>query len=169
MTTVKQGSKDFWIPLLSTIVALAGILSAFLTQFYTTQTTVELKKYEVTFRVKQETYAKFMILLSDTFYLAWKPESFGSPELEESSHKLTSTYLSLEPFIDQKDTREEMWHKFGELRSFYEKVALKKVTGDPTERKFFEYQKYFRKRLLKELFRDKSRQKVERKVETATH
>jgi hypothetical protein len=43
MTTDKQSPKEFWIPLLSCIVALAGILSAFLTQFYITQTTVEPK------------------------------------------------------------------------------------------------------------------------------
>ena len=152
MTTDKQSPKEFWIPLLSCIVALAGILSAFLTQFYITQTTVELKRYEVTFRVTQETYANFMILLSETFYLAWKPDNFSSPELMESTQNLVSTYLSLEPFIAKPNKRNEMWKKFGELMTFYEKVALKKIKGDIAEKRFFEYQKHFRERLLKELF-----------------
>ena len=152
MLTDKQTTKEYWVPLLSSIVAIAGILSAFLTQYYTTQTTIELKKYEVTFRVTQETYAKFMILLSDTFYLAWKPENFSDPELGESTHNLISTYLALEPFITKKDRRKEIWNKFGELMLFYEKVALKKIKGNHAEKIFFEYQKYFRERFLGELF-----------------
>ncbi len=157
MSTDKQTKKEYWIPLLSSIVAIAGILSAFLTQYYTTQATIELKKYEVTFRVTQETYAKFMMLLSDTFYLAWKPESFGDPELQESTHNLMSTYLALEPFITKKgrtktDRRKEIWNKFGELMLFYEKVALKEIQGDLAEKRFFEHQKYFRERFLDELF-----------------
>ena len=92
------------------------------------------------------------MLLSDTFYLAWKPESFGDPELGESTHNLISTYLALEPFITKKDRRKEIWNKFGELMLFYEKVALKAIKGDRAEKRFFEYQKYFRERFLDELF-----------------
>ena len=148
----KQNTREFWIPLFSSIVAIAGILSAFLGQYHTTQTTIESKKFEVTFRVKQESYAKFMMLLSDTFYLAWKPESFSDPELQEITHNLVSTYLGLEPFINKTEKRKEMWNKFGELMGFYEKVALKEIKGDRAEKRFFEFQKYFRERFLYELF-----------------
>ena len=152
MITDKQTTKEYWVPLLSSIVAITGILSAFLTQYYTTQTTIELKKYEVTFRVTQETYAKFMMLLSDTFYLAWKPESFSDPELQETTHNLMSTYFGLEPFITKMGRRKEMGNKFSELMVFYEKVALKEIKGGRAEKIFFEYQEYFRERFLDELF-----------------
>jgi len=140
MIADKQTTKEYWVPLLSTIVAITGILSAFLTQYYATQTTIELKKYEVTFRVTQETYANFMMLLSDTFYIAWKPESFSTPELNEATHNLMSTYLGLEPFITKKGRRKEMWNKFNELMMFYEKVAVKEIKGARAEKRFFEYQ-----------------------------
>jgi hypothetical protein len=148
----KQNRREFWIPLLSSIVAIAGILIGSLGQYYTTQTIMESKKFEVTFRVKQESYAKFMMLLSDTFYLAWKPESFSDPELQETTHNLVSTYLGLEPFINKTERRKEMWNKFGEIMVFYEKVALKDIKGDRAEKRFFEFQKYFRERFLYELF-----------------
>ncbi len=145
MITDKQTTKEYLVPLLSSIVAIAGILSAFLTQYYTTQTTIELKKYEVTFRVTQETYAKFMMLLSDTFYLSWKPESFGDSELQETTHNLMSTYFGLEPFITKTGRRKEMGNKFSELMVFYEKVALKEIKGDRAEKSFLNIKNIFAK------------------------
>lgn len=155
MTTDKQTAKEYWIPLLSSIVAIAGILSALLTNYYSTQKDIELKKYEVTFRVTAETYARFMTLLSDTFYIAWKPESFTDPELAESTRKLKSTYLALEPFISKTDTRKEIWNKFNELMLFYEKVSLKKFKVERAEKIFLEYEKFFREKFLDELFESK--------------
>ena len=155
MSTDKQSKREYWVPLLSSIVAISGLLSGILTTYITTQTAVELKKYEVTFRVTQETYAKFMMLLSDTFYLAWKPESSDDPALQESNHNLMSTYLSLEPFITKTDRRKEIWNKFNDLMLFYEKVASNDIKRERAEKIFLEYQKYFRERFLNELFGEK--------------
>ena len=66
--------RDIWIPLLSTIVALAGVLTGAWLRTIDRKTQADLKKYELGFVVKQQAYAGFINSVADAFVNAYGKE-----------------------------------------------------------------------------------------------
>ena len=88
--------KDIIIPLLSLIVALAGVLSASLIQYISLRSQISLKQYEVTFISKQKAYAEVMSAMHAAFFSS-APQS--KAEMLQSFDKLTASAFAVQPFL----------------------------------------------------------------------
>ena len=94
--------KDILIPILSTIVALAGIASGVFMQQSATRSEIEMQKYEVTFTNNQKNYAEFMKYLQLAYRSATdKDENKYGQNVEQ----LMYNYYSMEPFLSEDGRR----------------------------------------------------------------
>ncbi len=144
---------SLWIPILSSIIALAAVLSGAYVQTRSINTQVELKRYEVTFRTKQESYAAFMKYLFEAFDAASKRDS---GLLVMSLDKIETTYFAIEPVIKTNE-RDEIWQKYQEFAAFCldlkKKMQDSQITIDEESVKTFtDYRGYFRSKLFEALF-----------------
>ena len=92
--------SGMWIPILSMLIALAALVTSSLLQNKAISTQVEVKKYEMTFNPKQESYALFMKAIIEAFEAAW----LGNPgslivKLDQGEIK----YFELEQFMNERD------------------------------------------------------------------
>lgn len=89
--------KDIGIPMLSLVVALAGVLSAAGVQVYSLAKQTELKQYEVTFIAKQKAYSEFMASMQNFAALT---SSAPLDTFIELLHKVQADAYALDPFLD---------------------------------------------------------------------
>jgi hypothetical protein len=95
--------KDYWVPLMSLAVALSGVFSGAVMQFYSEQSQTELKTFEVTFIAKQEAYAAFMASFHAAFTASVKGDS---KQTEDITNALQIKYFALEPFLSEDAIRQ---------------------------------------------------------------
>jgi hypothetical protein len=94
---------NFLIPLFSVLIALAAVMSGAYIQIANNNSQAQLKRYEVTFKTKQELYGSLMRKLSDTFFSAHKDDqTIFLRNLDE----LQGAFYSLEPFLNDDDRQQ---------------------------------------------------------------
>ena len=101
-----------WVPLLSLVLGLASVLNT----SYNSYNETRLKRFEVTFRIKQETYAAFMRSIAEAFDSARSNSARG-----ESIRYLSSaqtSYFALEPFIDDANVRSSFLNQMEDYKAF---------------------------------------------------
>jgi hypothetical protein len=100
------------IPILSTVIALVGILSGVYLQTNSTQAQIRMNQFEVTFNAKQQGYADLMATMQNGFF-----SSMDGNRDERISHtdKLHSLFFSIEPFISTADLRNQLWNEMQEI------------------------------------------------------
>ncbi len=103
--------KNALIPILSLLVALLGVMSPHYLQLKNMETNmvlkkddnekeIRLKKYEVSFREKQKSYADLMQKIEEDYYKAGDiHESSRMEKCMERSNQIVFFYYSIEPFI----------------------------------------------------------------------
>jgi len=94
----KRRWKDTWIPLLSLLVALAGIGTGTFVQFVSLRTQSTLKQYEVTFLAKQKGYAEVLASL-DHLFVTSRDDSHDN--LVQTLMKVESTAYAIMPFLPE--------------------------------------------------------------------
>jgi hypothetical protein len=125
-----------WIPILSTFIALAAVLSGAYLQLQTLslQKYIQdsslaeqrsLKYYEVELKLRQEGYSAFMQHINSAIENASAKNSYS---LGVSLHELESTYYDIEPFLvkSEIDQRALLWSKYQEFA-----IAASELTEQP--------------------------------------
>ncbi|OGN93377.1 MAG: hypothetical protein A2Z75_08895 [Chloroflexi bacterium RBG_13_50_10] len=111
----KSTFKEVLIPVLSTIVALAGIASGVFMQQSTNRSQIEMQKYEVTFTNNQKSYAEFMTYLQLTFKSALEKDKDNN--LTHNFEQLTYNYYFMEPFLNE-DSRLTTFDEINNFRDY---------------------------------------------------
>ncbi|WP_179414124.1 hypothetical protein HDF19_16735 [Mucilaginibacter sp. E4BP6] len=93
-----------YIPLLSLIITFLTVIGGYYYQ-------LQMKKYEVTFRSKQDNYSKFMQGLYDTFESSRKNYPFSNQELIQNINQLEITYFNIEPFLNTNQQK-NIWNRY---------------------------------------------------------
>jgi len=140
-----------WIPLLSMSIALAAIVSSAFLQNRSINTQIDLKKYETSFKPKQDGYASYMRSLIEAYENAYKGDVNA---LVVSLDKTEAAYYNLEPFLDE-NKRQAIWEQFQQFSGMcYELRA--QPPESPKRSQFHDsflwYKKYFHTQLYQALF-----------------
>lgn len=150
--------KDILIPVLSTLVALAGIASGIYTQRSSTQAQIEMKRYEVTFENNQKNYAEFMNYVR----LIWK-NAVGKDKEQHGQNveQLMYSYYSMEPFLSE-NSRHIIFNEIDDFRGFCvdilndQNINMEDTIETPREiqmvQTYADHERKFRDTLCKELF-----------------
>jgi len=151
-----------WVPVLSLLITGATVVSSNYHQSKSEYNQIQTKKYEVTFKIKQENYSRFMQGVYDSFFST----SMADPNLTHSNLKqLETVYFNIEPFLDSNQ-RLSIWNKY---QKFYQmcieyqhineinrSLSLSKVKADSLLDKysqtFLDYKDYFHAELYHALF-----------------
>lgn len=143
-------------PIASMLIAIAALLSNAYLENRRRSSDIESKKYETTFRLKEQAYVSFMKGLWDAYdkaYRAETPSLFDKPALYQSLDHLEGVYHSIEPFLD-KPKNEELWIKYQEFASMcLELQKSPKSTGrEKYHEQFIAFRSYFQSQLYDSLF-----------------
>lgn len=153
----KDANQRKWssivIPLGSLAVALVSVLSSMGIQWVSIREQGELKRYEVSFKPKQEAYSNFMgALVNATNAAALQDKAtllvqFGRMEM---------AYFLIEPFLGAQ-LRQELFLKYSELVALCEKqTALLPPEAGQRKEAFIKeasvYRQYFQSKLYSSLF-----------------
>jgi hypothetical protein len=98
MSETNRSRRDFWIPFLSTLVALAGVLSGSLASYRESVSRLEVARFDHTFALKYEGYVKFMQAIGSARRAA---DDRDLAALNEAFHEINDTLFSLEPFLGE--------------------------------------------------------------------
>lgn len=139
------------IPLLSTAVALAGVGTAFLSQVNANRTSVELKRLELSFSLKQSAYAGSINCMYSALDAADKARDM---QMDSSLIKLRSYIAQVEPYVSS-DKRDKLHSAYEDFALYCRKVEDVKFRGEELPQELKEPQgvlENLRAILLKELF-----------------
>ena len=114
------------VPALSIIVALATVLSGAWMQQESGAREVALKKYELSYRPRQEAYRDFMQASAEAADRAFAGDRAG---VAQAAAKLETAFYSVEPFLDPQ-SRAQLWTQMGE----YVAATSRLATGTPVTR-----------------------------------
>lgn len=119
MSSIEQSRfKEIGMPIISVLIALLGVMSGYVLNSWTARSQFALKTFEVTFPEKQKGYAKFMHLLTDSFYsAAWRDQEDHFIFIE----KLEASYFGLEPFLSDAK-RNDTWEEIQNFIAFCDRV-----------------------------------------------
>jgi hypothetical protein len=92
----RKAWKDFVIPVLSLLVALAGVLATAFVQIKSIDAQASLKQYEVTFIAKQKVYAEILSSMH-TLYITSSPEN--KEEMLRALDKLNAEMFAAQPLL----------------------------------------------------------------------
>lgn len=148
------------VPLFSMVISMVIAVAAILTNSYSesrrTSSEVESKKYETTFRIKEDAYISFMKAIGDVYDRAYRsdtPAIIQRPALAQSIDRLETAYYSLEPFLN-KQKQSEVLNKYQEFVSMC--LELQKEPDSPDREKYLDkflaFRLYFRTELYEALF-----------------
>ena len=147
--------KDTIIPILSLLVALAGILTTAAVQVANLRSQARLKQYEVTFIAKQKAYAEVMASLHQLFFSSMQQHS--RDEFIRAIDKLQADTFSIQPFLptSEQDALWEEIQQFVELFFQQQKQApISEEQRDEAVKSFTEQRDSIRQRLTRNLFSD---------------
>ncbi len=114
--------RDIWIPLLSTIIALTGVLSGIWIQNNTIGAQAEMNRYQVTFAAKQKGYAEFMSALQISLNNSLESDKetlIGSDDL------IVSKYYAIEPFLSKSTLWDDMQEFISQCYDMYDSRDLR--------------------------------------------
>jgi hypothetical protein len=141
------------IPLLSVMLALISVSATAVLQWKSIREQGEMKRYEVSFRPKQESYSKFMFASTSALVSA------SAQEKENVLMQLLQAEqvaYQFEPFLND-DARKEFWAKYSEFASLcIDRSNLELTKDSPEHRRYLanvgQYKVYFQKLLYDNLF-----------------
>lgn len=106
---LRSGKRENWFKLISVLVIPAITLGlTYYTVVSNNTSQAKMKEYEVTFKIKQENYARFMEGAYNTFESAHRN---GVDTLNQNIKDLEATYFNIEPFLNKAD-REYVWYQY---------------------------------------------------------
>ena len=97
--------KDAVIPILSLMVALAGIFTSMIVQFVSIRSQTDLKQYEVTFIAKQKAYSDFMATAHNLFFSSTE---YVKDDIFFNMNKFQAQAFAIQPFLAKKE-QDKLW------------------------------------------------------------
>jgi len=150
---IPQIIKDFIIPLLPVVVAIVGIMASTYMQYLSSQSQDDLKRFEVTFAIKQKAYASFMLTLSDSYDSA---HSKNKDRLFKDLDQMETIFYSIEPFLDDyHDTRNSVYNLIQDYKQFCLSTIDGKLDTDTQIDSYLYFKQTLKSILYNNLFRDK--------------
>lgn len=144
-------ASGLWVPLLSMFVALIAVVSSAFLQNRSINTQIDLKRYETSFRPKQEGYALFMNSIVESFQNAYRGEGDA---MVSNLAKAATGYYRLEPFFAESK-RTAIWDQYQKFKALCY-ILTKEPVGSSGRSGFFDslkvYEKYFHDHLYDALF-----------------
>jgi hypothetical protein len=146
--------SSVWIPIASLIVAFSAVISSSIIQNKTQEVQTQLKKYEVSFKPKQENYSIFLCTLLIAFDCAREK---NHNLLLINLDKLEMSYYNMEPFLCNAE-RKKIWQYYQEFSKMcltYEALPYEKRTDSVNSKYldlFINYKIFFRDILFPNLF-----------------
>lgn len=140
------------IPSLSMLVAFIAVVSGAFLQYRNIGMQVDLKKYETSFRPKQEGYESFMKSILTSFDGAYQG---NNKLLKKSLSEIEIAYYKLQPFLDQSG-QYEIWDEYQRFQTMcwnLTKEPTKSLKRDNYLKPFLLYKKYFSSTLYESLFK----------------
>ena len=104
----QPSTKELIVPVLSLLVAFAGIVSTSAIQIVSLRTQNEIKQYEVTFIAKQKAYADLMRSTHKVYFAGLDAKSMG--ELNSAFNELETNMYAVQPFLRSKESS-ILWEK----------------------------------------------------------
>jgi len=139
------------IRLISMLVALIAVVSSAYLQNRSINTQVDLKKYETSFRPKQEGYSLFMESVGASFDSAYKGDI---DRMVGNFNRIEDAYFRIEHFLDE-DKRNAIWGQYQQFQGMCLELR-KEPRKSPKRSNYFDsflwYKKYFRGQLYGALF-----------------
>jgi hypothetical protein len=114
------------IPVLSLLITLITVVNNNYTQ-------LKMKKYEVTFKIKQDIYSKFMQNVYDTFEGVRK---YQVNNLGENIDQLKFSYFNIEPFLNESE-RKYVWNEYQNFTSICINYQNKMQSADFEQKEVF--------------------------------
>jgi hypothetical protein len=144
--------KDTVIPILSLLVALAGIIATTVVQVVNLHAQARLKQYEVTFIAKQKTYAEVLASLHELFFSS--TPQYPREAFIRAIDKLQFHTFSIQPFlpISEQDT---LWEEIQQFIQLCYQQRQQTPTGearDEAVKLFTQQRDNIRQRLNRNLF-----------------
>lgn len=136
------------IPLVSSVIALASLFGTLLIQKSTSELQFHMKRYEVSFKPKQESYTSFVTMMFAAYEAA---SNDNRSELRSRLNAMDAAYLAMEPFLEESANK-ILWSKYQEFTGFCFAVLSRPAGTEPDDRKFVEYRNAFRSELYQNLF-----------------
>ena len=140
-----------WIPVLSMLIALTALLSTAYLQNKSISSQGDLKKYEISFKPKEDGYGLFMRSVIESYENAYKN---NTDALLVSLDRTESAYYSLEPFLTEEE-RGNVWNQFQQF-SFLCYQLREEPLNSPKRDKYHDsylwYKNWFRTHLYQSLF-----------------
>lgn len=152
---------NIWIPLVSLIVALSAVLSSVYMQQKTQESQIEMKKYEISFKPKQQNYSAF---IGNLFYAFESAGQMNHITLRSNLDRIEISYYNIEPFLN-KELRVTIWEQFQQFSGMcytYENIPFDKRTDSVKSNyldSFLWYKTYFKDNLYPALFENESENK----------
>lgn len=150
----RPSTKELLIPVISLLVAFAGIVSTSAIQIVGLRTQNKIKQYEVTFIAKQKAYADLMRSTHKAFNAGFEARSSG--ELRSAINELEISVYAVQPFLGSKDSS-DLWEKGQELiglsiSGFEKRSKGINLVEDKTVDNFLRLRDKIRDQLTKSLF-----------------
>lgn len=144
--------RDTVIPLLSLLVALAGILAATVVQVANIRSQTTLKQYEVTFVAKQKAYADVMASVHGLFFTSIQR---SRDDLIRAVDKLQADTFSIQPFLTGSE-QTALWEDIQQFIEFclenHKQGSTSTEKRDETINSFTEQRDKIRQLLTRNLF-----------------
>jgi hypothetical protein len=141
------------LPLLSMLIALVALISTAYIQIKNNNTQAELKRYEVTFRTKQDSYSSFMRYVAESFESGYKKDL---DSLIRNLDRLETSYYAIEPFLDGFK-RGAVWGQYQQFSYLCYRMQEQPLDSEEKRKQFFDsflwYKQYFRTQLYDALFK----------------
>jgi len=155
--------KEMWIPSISIFVALLTVLLTSYWQYQNIRSQKQIKEFEVSFKPKQDGYAQYMSLVSQSFDSAVKDSQAPSPivknkeRLLNNLRNLDESFYRIEFFLpaEKRESMREMHQQFQSfITNIYESDYQALTEEQKMEKidKFIEFSHYFRDQLSASLF-----------------
>jgi hypothetical protein len=119
-----------WVPILSAVVALAGITSGLVMQYINMQSEAKIKMYEVTFLERQKSYVAFTQQVTELVNIVIQkspPSDFFA-----KFGKLEQAYYNMYPFFSSRERDSELIHdEIFKFEQKCEELLLGNTVNDP--------------------------------------
>ena len=90
--------KELWIPVSSTLVALAGVLSGIMAQYWSTHTQLAANRLEVTFQAKLSSYTGLMLAVDSCLT---KAREVKPVTVDGCTSDIKRAYFAIDPFLSK--------------------------------------------------------------------
>ncbi|TWA93557.1 hypothetical protein [Bradyrhizobium stylosanthis] len=158
----KEARSKKWstviIPLASLLLAFVSVIGTTWVQWSSIREQRELKRYEVSFKPRQEAYTAFMSSFTNAFLYA---DTSDRDRLDGAIARMESSYYLFEPFLPE-EARRSVYEEFNSFIGLCNKL-LEASRASPSRRdnpsdeftvKFAKSKTFFRRNLYQALFLD---------------